>query len=146
MAQPKTIFGHGSRCPPKQAREDRPARGNFWHGRTPGRAKNKVETMCFMRTLERERKSWRVARLNPLNGRLRFIDDEEPASLNEVWFTGFASSFLAACVCTQSGNFFFLSFWGLRKDLWVCFCFCDHVGFMWCNICALGEKIAGNKH
>lgn len=40
--------------------------------------------MWFMRTLEGEHECLLVSQLETLNGRLRFIDDEEPASLDEV--------------------------------------------------------------
>lgn len=83
MAQPKTIFGHGSRCP-QTSPGGQACEGNFWHRPTPGRRENKLETMWFMRTLEGEHKCELVSRLETLNGRLRFIDDEEPASSNEV--------------------------------------------------------------
>ena len=58
--------------------------GNFWHRLTPGRGENKLETMWFMRTLEGEHEWLLVSQFETLNGRLRFIDDEEPASLDEV--------------------------------------------------------------
>lgn len=51
---PKTIFGHGSRCPQTGPR-GRACEGNFWHRSTPGRGENELETMWFMRTLEGRR-------------------------------------------------------------------------------------------
>jgi len=78
MAQPKTIFGHGSRCP-QTSPVGEACEGNFWHCKTPGRGENKLETMWFIRTLEGEHKCLLVSQCETLNGRLRLIDGEEPA-------------------------------------------------------------------
>lgn len=83
MAQPRTIFGHGSRCP-QTSPVGQACEGNFWHRCTPGRGENKLKTMWFMRTLEGEHECLLVSQLETLNGRLRLIDDEEPASFNEM--------------------------------------------------------------
>lgn len=80
-AQPKTIFGHGSRCP-----QTSPVRTGL-RGEllalpnSEKRVADQLETMCFKRTLTREStcvcwySNWRH-----LMG--RFTDDEEPVSLN----------------------------------------------------------------
>ncbi|KAM7367964.1 hypothetical protein PAMP_014224 [Pampus punctatissimus] len=83
MALPKTIFGHGSRCP-QTSPVGQACEGNFWHCLTPGRGKNKMETMWFMRTLEGEHECLLVSQVETLNGRFRFIDDEERPSLDEI--------------------------------------------------------------
>lgn len=80
-----------------------------------------------------------VSQLKTLNGRLRFIDDEEPASLNKVWFTEFANLFPAVCVCTRSGEFYFDL--GAEQEVSTAFFrFCDCAGITWVNICAFKHK------
>lgn len=57
MAQPKTIFVHGSRCP-QTSPGGQACEGIFWHRLAPGRGAYKWETIWFMKTLEGEYKYW----------------------------------------------------------------------------------------
>lgn len=76
MAQPKTIFGHGSRCP-QTSPGGQACEGNFWHRLAPRRGE-KLETMCFMGTLEGRHKLVCSSEWEAL---IKMNNDEEHASL-----------------------------------------------------------------
>lgn len=97
MAQPKTIFGHGSRCP-QTSPVGQACEGNFWHCPTPGRGENMLQTTWFMRTLEREQEWLLVSQLETLNRRRRFTDHKEPASLNQGGIVHRVCQFTSGCM------------------------------------------------